>query len=158
AAEPAVAEAVDRVIAAALRERAFAGAAVGVSVNGRVVLTRGYGLADLEQRVPVTGQTVFRIGSGTQPISAPALPPLGDQGKLSLDDPLAKFQPDFPRASEVTIRQLLSHTSGISSYTNPKVVQGDPREGARRDWTTDAMIGHIASLKPPYEFDPGTGW
>jgi CubicO group peptidase (beta-lactamase class C family) len=158
ATQPGVAEAVDRVIADALRERTFAGAAVGVSVNGRVALIRGYGLADLEQRVPVTEQTVFRIGSVTKQFTAAAILRLVDQGKLSLDDPLAKFRPDFPRAAEVTIRQLLSHTSGISSYTNPKLVSGDPREGARREWTTDAMIAHIASLKPPFEFDPGTGW
>jgi CubicO group peptidase (beta-lactamase class C family) len=155
-AQAPVADAVDRVIDEAIHDRAFAGAAIGIAQNGRISLIRGYGLADLEQRVPVTEKTVFRIGSVTKQFTAAAILKLADQGKLAIDDPLAKYLPDFPRASEVTLRQLLSHTSGVSSYTNPAIVK-DPTAG-RKEWTTETMIAHIAGLQPGYEFEPGTGW
>jgi D-alanyl-D-alanine carboxypeptidase len=159
AAQPAaaVAEAVDRVVDEAIRERVFAGAVLGIAERGRITLVRGYGLADLEQRVPMTEKTVLRVGSVTKQFTAAAVLRLVDQGKVSLDDPLVKYFPDFPRASEVAIRHLLSHTSGISSYTNPAIA-ANRKESPRREWTTEQLIKHIAALEPGYEFDPGTGW
>jgi CubicO group peptidase (beta-lactamase class C family) len=157
AGQSAAIEAVDRVVNAAVRDRVFAGAAVGVAERGQIRFIRGYGLADLEQRVPVTEKTVFRIGSVTKQFTAAAVLRLVDQGKVSLDDPLAKYLPEFPRASEVLVRHLLSHTSGISSYTNPAIAK-DMLAGARKEWTTEQLIAHIARLTPGYEFDPGTGW
>jgi len=154
---PAQAAAIDQVIAEALRERAFAGATVGVAAGGKIQFIRGYGMADIENRVPVTDSTVFRIGSTTKQFTAVAVLKLMEQGKLSLDDPLSKYRPEFPRAAEVTVRQLLNHTSGVMSYTHPKVAS-QIREAGRRDWTTDQLIAKIATLQPAYEFDPGTGW
>jgi len=82
---------------------------------------------------------------------------LADQGKLSVDDPLSKYVPDFPRAAEVKLRHLLSHTSGIASYTNPKYA-AKARDAARRDFTLPQLIQFIATLEPLYEFEPGTAW
>jgi D-alanyl-D-alanine carboxypeptidase len=155
-AQPAAA-ALDKVINQAVADRTFVGAAVGVAENGKVVLARGYGLADLEDRAPVTDKTVFRIGSITKQFTAALILRLADQGKLSISDPLSKYFPDFPRAKEVTLQQLLSHTSGISTYTNPKSAE-EYVALARTEWTSDSLIAHIAAEKPGYDFDPGTGW
>jgi D-alanyl-D-alanine carboxypeptidase len=157
AAEATAVDAVGRVIDEAVRGHVFAGATVGVAVGGRISFIRGYGLADLEQRVPMTDSTVVRIGSVTKQFTAALVLRLVDQGTVSLDDPLAKFVPDFPRAAEVTVQQLLNHTSGIMSYTHPKV-SGQLRDAARKDWTSKELIARIATLDPVYEFEPGTAW
>lgn len=150
---PAVA-AIDRIVNEAVRNRTLAGAAVGVAYDGRIVFVRGYGSADLENRVPVGANTVFRIGSVTKQFTAAAVLKLADQGKLSVDDPLSKYFPNFPRGAEVTLRQLLNHTSGISNYTG----NGFFVENARKEWPTEAMATFIAGQKPVYGFEPGSAW
>jgi len=95
-----------------------AGAAVLVAQNGKVLFQKGYGLADISAGTPITPQTKFRIGSITKQFTASAILKLQEQGKLSVGDKLAKFFPDFPRGREVTLRHLLTHTSGIRSYTD----------------------------------------
>src|SRR6188474_446335 len=147
-------EAVGRVIDSAVRSRAFAGAVVAVATNGKIAFIKGYGLADLEQRTPMTEKTVLRIGSVTKQFTAALVLRLVDQGKLALDDTLSRYVPDFPRGGEVTIRQLLSHTSGIMSYTNPKVMS-QLKDAGRREWTIKDLVSRITTLTPLYEFDPG---
>ena len=150
-------DAVSRVIDSAIQSRGFAGAVVGIATNGRVAFIKGYGLADLEQRTPMTEKTVLRIGSVTKQFTAALVLKLADQGKLSLDDTLSRYVPEFPRGGEVTIRQLLSHTSGIMSYTNPKVMS-QLKDAGRREWTIKDLVTRIQTLTPLYEFEPGTGW
>lgn len=153
-ADTRMAVAVDRVAAKALASKAAAGFALAVMRDDRVVLARGYGMADLEQRTPATADTVFRIGSITKEFTAAAVLKLAEAGKLSLDDPLAKYLPTFPRGGEVTLRQLLLHTSGIADYTSaPGFLALSPRE-----FTTDEMTALIAGAKPLYDFAPGTAW
>lgn len=147
--------AVDAVAAKALADKAVAGFAVGVVENGRVRLARGYGMADLEARVPVTDRTVFRIGSVTKEFTAAAVLLLAEQGKLSLDDRLAKFVPTFPRGGEVTVRQLLAHTSGIRNYTS---VPDFMTAVAPRETSADALIAYMVAAAPVYDFAPGTSW
>lgn len=132
-----------------------AGLAVGVAERGRIRLVRGYGFADLEGRVPATERTVFRIGSVTKEFTAAAVLLLADQGKLSIDDPLAKHLPGFPRAGEVTLRQLLSHTSGIRNYTSIPQFFGTT---GRLDRTADELVGTIAGQAPLYDFEPGSAF
>lgn len=146
--------AVDAVAAKALADKAVAGFAVAVVEDGRVRLARGYGMADLEHGVPATADTVFRIGSITKEFTAAAVLKLVEQGKLSLGDRLAKYLPAFPGAGEVTIEQLLAHTSGIRNYTSvPGFLPQSPRE-----FTSDEMVSLIAGASPLYDFAPGTGW
>jgi len=154
---PQVPDTVERVMAAALQGRALAGAVLGIARNGKIQVIKGYGLADLENRVPMTDSSVLRVGSVTKQFTAAAILRLADQGKLSVDDPLSKYVPDFPRAAEVKLRHLLSHTSGIASYTNPKYA-AKARDAARRDFTLPQLIQFIATLEPLYEFEPGTAW
>ncbi|HEY2951294.1 MAG TPA: serine hydrolase, partial [Verrucomicrobiae bacterium] len=130
----------------------WSGAAVLVAQNGKILFEKGYGLANLEHRVPVTTETKFRIGSITKQFIAAAILKLREQGKLNLDDRLSKFIPDFPRGGEVTIHHLLTHTSGIHSYTSkPDFIETAPLFIKPEDL--------IQSFKnDPYEFDPGKKW
>ena len=102
---------------------------LGVVHDQEVVWTRGYGFADRANRVPATPQTLFRVGSVTKLFTATAVMQLRDAGKLRLDDPVAKYLPWFAVDSEfaddgpITVRQLLTHTSGL------------PREAAFPYWT-----------------------
>jgi CubicO group peptidase (beta-lactamase class C family) len=93
------------------------GAAVLVARDGAVIFDKGYGFAQVEARVPMTADTRFRIGSITKQFTSAAVLKLAEEGKLSLDDHLAKIIPDWPRGAEVTLRRLLTHSSGIHNYT-----------------------------------------
>lgn len=146
--------AIDRVVEDALRERLLAGAVVGIWEKGAPRLVRGYGFADLESTATMDANTVFRIGSITKPFTATALLMLAEQGKLSIDDPLSRFFPEFPRARDVTLRQLLNHTSGLHNYTALK----DFERAERQDYSTAEMVAFIAGMPKPYDFEPGTGW
>jgi len=93
------------------------GCAVGVYRDGRVLYARGYGMANLELGVPNTPRTVFDIGSVSKEFTAAAVLLLAQEGKLSLEDDVRKHFPEMPPyASDVTIRHLLNHTSGIRDY------------------------------------------
>ncbi len=154
-ADPQLAAAVDRAAGEVLAAGESVGFAVAIVENGRVRLLRGYGSADLEQRTPVRADTVFRIGSVTKEFTAAAVLLLAERGRLSLDDKLAKFVPDFPRGDEVTLRQLLNHTSGIANYTGaPDFLAAV----APRDYAAAEFIKHFAAADPLYDFAPGTSW
>lgn len=93
------------------------GCAVGVYRDGRVQYARGYGLADLEHRVPITPATVFDIGSTSKQFTAATILLLEQEGKLSLDDDVRRFLPELPVYERpITIRHLLHHTSGLRDY------------------------------------------
>lgn len=93
------------------------GLALAIVEDGQVTLTRGYGLADREQGRPMTPQTPVAVGSATKPITATAIMQLVEAGKVELDAPVTRYLPwfnlDDPRSAQITVRQLLEHTSGI---------------------------------------------
>lgn len=113
-------------------ERLFAdykglpGAAVGVFQNGQIIFSKGYGLANLDYNIPVTTRTVFETGLASTTFTAAIIVLMENQGKLDLDDPVRKFIPEFPqyREGEITIRQLLLHTSGIRDFIRIFFAQG----------------------------------
>jgi CubicO group peptidase (beta-lactamase class C family) len=120
-----------------------AGAAVLVAQNGKILFENGYGLADIVQKVPLTTTTKFCLGPATSQFTAASILWLQEAGKLHVTDTLAKYYPDFPRGGEVTLQQLLTHTSGIPNYTDqPK----NPMAPA-------TMIASIEKL--PFDFKPG---
>src|SRR5258705_10743848 len=93
------------------------GLALAVVRDGRVVKESGYGFANVEFAEPVTSSTVFEIGSISKQITAAAVMMLVEEGKLFLDDPVAKYIPESPqRWRPVTVRHLLTHTSGLKNY------------------------------------------
>jgi D-alanyl-D-alanine carboxypeptidase len=148
------AAAIDTAAAAHLATGKSAGLAVAVIQRGKVVFSRGYGKANLEWNTPMTADSVFRIASNTKTFTAVSVLLLVQEGGLSLDDKLSRFYPAFPRAGEVTIRQLLTHTSGITSYD--EIYRGKPELAVARSMTE--MTDFIARLEPLYRFEPGTAY
>ena len=129
------------------------GAAVLVMKDGEVLLRKGYGLADLEQGIPIEPDMVFRIGSVTKQFTAAAILLLEEEGKLSVEDDLRKHLPDFPDLSigerVITIEHLLTHTSGIRSYTD----MPDFGRRMREDMSVEEIIALFRD--EPLGFDPG---
>jgi len=138
-----------------IAEHQTVGLVVGVMRHGQMLLAKGYGQADLENPTPVGADTVFRIASTTKQFTAASILVLVEQGKLSLNDKLSKFYPTFPRGDEVTIRQLLTHTSGITDYAGTADYWA---HGQMATFTTEQFVDYIAHLDPPFYFEPGTGW
>jgi CubicO group peptidase (beta-lactamase class C family) len=134
-------------------ERPVLGISIALANNDRVVFARGYGFADVARSVPVTGETVFHIASISKNIEAGLLLQLAGQGKLSLDDEVTRFILDAPvHGKQVTVRQLLNHTSGIPSYTSLP----DAEKNEQLDLSHQQVLDLIRSAMP--DFDPGTSW
>lgn len=111
--------AVDAIAGAPIENGKAVGLAVGVAKGGEILLAKGYGLADIENGLPVTADSVFRIGSITKMFTAAAVLQLAEEGKLDLDDPLVRHVPGYPDPGKrITLRHLLQHTSGIFSFTD----------------------------------------
>lgn len=129
------------------------GAAVLVARGDQLLYRGARGMASLELGVPLSPDHVFRIGSVTKQFGGAAVLRLVEEGKLSLDDPLSKFLPDYPNGAAISVRQLLNHTSGVKSYTDIEGVMDGP---IRRDLDTAALVASFKDL--PADFAPGTGW
>jgi CubicO group peptidase (beta-lactamase class C family) len=131
------------------------GAAVIVTDDGRVVYEGARGLADIAANRPITAQTVFRMGSITKQFSAAIMLQLAAEGKLSLDDKLSKFLPDFPKpGADATVAQLLNHTVGVQSYTN--IPGWMVEKNTAQAYTTEEMIAQFKDLPSPSK--PGEKW
>ncbi|HEV2863431.1 MAG TPA: serine hydrolase [Pyrinomonadaceae bacterium] len=129
------------------------GAAVVVVKDGRTLLRKGYGMADMELGVRVEPDMVFRLGSITKQFTAVAVLMLAEQGKLSLSDDLTKFFPDYPTGGRrITVEHLLTHTSGIKSYTSIPAWLGM--------WRRDMTVKELTDLfrNEPMDFAPGERW
>ncbi len=133
------------------------GLALSVMHDGVLLYSKGFGLAHIENSTPATPQTGFRIASITKQFTAAAILLLAEDGKLSVGDPLSRFLPDFPRASEVTLKQLLSHTSGLGDYINGQNM-AILTEAQHRDYTSDEVLHYISSKTPLYRARPGAAW
>ena len=128
------------------------GAAVAVVKAGEVIHRQGYGLANLEWAVPVQPDTVFRLASITKQFTATAIMLLQEQGKLNVNDALTKFLPDYPTSGhEITIHHLLTHTSGIKSYTD--IDNWFPHK-IIHDMTPQELCAVFSQI--PFDFKPGT--
>ena len=117
---PALRSQVDRIAAQVLEEAGVPSASVAVVQRGRLVYTHAYGSARLatgsEPAIPATPWMRYSIGSISKQFTAGAILLLQEQGKLSIEDPVGKYIPGLTRGNEVTIRQILSHTSGYQDY------------------------------------------
>jgi D-alanyl-D-alanine carboxypeptidase len=129
------------------------GASVAVVKEGRVVFAKGYGMANLEHSVPATEHTVYQLASVTKQFTATAVMMLVEEGKLKLDQKVTDILEGLPQAwSNVTVRHLLNHTSGIKSYTGTP----DFFKSARKDYKKEEIIELVANI--PNEFAPGEQW
>jgi len=141
-------EKLDEVIRGQIAKQNIAGISIAVIRNGKIVLTKGYGLANIEQSIQATPETKFQIASTTKPFTASAIMLLVEDGKISLDHKAAKYLPKLPaQYSEVTIRQLLTQTSGVNR---------DLRTGNTDDFTIDEFWQRLTTA--PVSFKPGERW
>jgi len=132
------------------------GCAVAVGVGGKPVLERAYGMADLEHEVPNAPDTIFEAGSVSKQFTAAALLLLAREGKLSIDDPVRKYIPELPDYGvPLTIRHMLTHTSGLRDWGSVAGIGGWPR--TRRAYT-HAHVLEIVSRQKALNFTPGTAW
>lgn len=119
---PALVARVDSVVQPLMAREAVPGLAIAVAVDGVVRWERAWGYADLEQCVPATRFTAFRLASVSKPVTAIAALQLAEQKKLDLDAPIRALVPEFPETpTPVTARQLLSHTSGVRHYRGDEI-------------------------------------
>jgi D-alanyl-D-alanine carboxypeptidase len=152
AADDALAKKIDAVMSEVYKP-GEPGAALLVRRDGQTIFRKGYGMADLELGVPVEPDMVFRLGSITKQFTAVSILMLAEQGKLGLQDEITKFLPDYPmQGCHITVEHLLTHTSGIQSYTD----QPEWLAMWRKDMTVKEIID-LAKDKPML-FEPGERW
>ncbi len=129
------------------------GAALLIWKDGKVLVRKAYGMADLELGVRMEPDMIFRIGSMTKQFTAVAILMLMEQGKLAVSDPITKFLPDYPTQSKaITVEHLLTHTSGIKSYTD--INEWQPLR--RKDMPLSEIIALFKDK--PMDFAPGERW
>ena len=140
---------IDEYIRTEMQSQQIPGVALAVVKEGKIVFARGYGLANVEHQVPVKPETIFQSGSTGKQFTATAVMMLVEEGKLSLDDKITKYFPDAPEAwSNITVRHLLTHTSGMTDY---------PQDfDMRRDYTEDELYQRMKPI--PLAFQPGEKW
>jgi CubicO group peptidase (beta-lactamase class C family) len=154
--DPVLRGQVDRIAAQVLASTGVPSASIAVVEHGKLVYTHAYGSARIatasSAAVPATPQMRYSIGSISKQFTATAILLLEEQGKLSLDDPVGKYIPGLTRGNEVTIRQLLSHTSGYQDYWP-------------EDYVMTTMMGPTTAqqiidtwARKPLDFEPGTQW
>jgi CubicO group peptidase (beta-lactamase class C family) len=132
------------------------GCAVGVAVGGKTVLTKAYGMADLERDVPNTVDTIFEAGSVAKQFTAMAVLLLAQDGTLSLDDQVRKHIPELPDYGRpLTIRHMLNHTSGLRDWGSVAGIAGAPR--TTREYTHGHVLD-IVSRQKHLNFPPGDQW
>lgn len=170
-AHDAIAEAVRGEIA----KGAAPGALVHLSRNGATSYLKAFGYADMEAGQPIAADTIFRFYSMSKPIAGAAVMTLFDEGLIGLDDPISSYLPEFrdmmvrrqdgglePAERDITIRQLMTHTSGLSYVLMPSTVQEDYRASdvfAIRNRLSESLEAHVRRLaRLPLAAQPGTAW
>jgi CubicO group peptidase (beta-lactamase class C family) len=133
------------------------GVSLAVCRDGKVIKEAGYGLANVEWNVPVTPETIFQTGSVGKQFTSMAVMMLVEEGKIGLDDKLTKYIPESPAIwKDVTIRHLLTHTSGIADYGGEEDTMGKGVINFRKDYTEEDLVQAFAKM--PVDFAPGTKW
>jgi len=131
-----------------MTKRQVAGASAAVLRDGKLILARGYGFANIEKSIPAAPATLYQIGSTTKPLTAMAIMMLVEQGGVSLEEKAAKYLPRLPAScSDITVRQLLTHTSGVNR---------DLRADNTDDFSIDQFWTKLAKAAP--SFPPGEKW
>ncbi len=124
--DPALIADIETLMAQVMTEQRQIGMAIGIVMNGEVAYTRGFGVADVESGRPMTERSLFEQGSVSKQLVGTAMMQLVEQGKVKLDDPLVQYLPSFqikdPRAQTITIRQVLTHISGITALEYDSLV------------------------------------
>ena len=148
-AQDGVSTKVDDYIRTEMQSQQIPGLALAVIKDGQIVIAKGYGLANVEHQVPVKPETIFQSGSTGKQFTAIAVMMLVEEGKLNLEDKITKYFTDAPEAwRNITLRHLLTHTSGMTDYPSDFDL--------RRDYTEDELYQRVKSI--PLAFQPGDKW
>lgn len=148
---PAAADSVDDYVRAVMEKQKIPGVSVAIVRDGKTVKAEGYGYANLELDVKASADTIYQSGSIGKQFTAAGILLLAEDGKLSLDDRLSKHFPDGPADwHRITIRHLLTHTSGIKDY------EGRDDLDMHKEYGEDDLLKVM--MKLPLQFEPGTQW
>ena len=148
---------VDSAVEAQRTAQKIPGVSLAVCRNGKLIKATGYGLGNVEWHAAATPETIFQTGSVGKQFTSMAVMMLVEQGKIGLDDKLAKYIPESPAIwNEVTIRNLLTHTSGISDYGGEEDLMGKGVINFRKDYAEEDLIKAFATMK--MDFQPGEKW
>jgi D-alanyl-D-alanine carboxypeptidase len=150
--DPAIKARLDAIAAGVMQQRGAPSASVAVVQGGKLVYAHAYGRAHIGPDKAATPEMRYSIGSISKQFTAAAILILQEQGKLNVDDPVGKYVPGLTRGDEVTIRQILSHTSGYQDYW-PEDYLMKPME---QPTTAQEILDRWA--KKPLDFEPGTQW
>jgi CubicO group peptidase (beta-lactamase class C family) len=147
---PAQTAAIDQLVAKTLADTGVPSAEIAIVRDGRLVLDKAYGKAN--EGLPARPDLPYQIASNSKQFTAMAVLLLRDRGKLSLDDPVSKYIPGITEGNRITIRELLSHTSGLQDFW--------PQDYLFSDMTVPTTPQHIVDkwAKKPLDFQPGTRW
>jgi D-alanyl-D-alanine carboxypeptidase len=148
----ALREKIDAITKQALTGTAVPSASIAIVQGGAITYLQAYGDGRIEPHTPAMPSMRYSIGSISKQFTAAAVLLLAEQGKLSLDDPVSRFVPNLTRGNEVTIRELLSHTSGYQDYWPQDYVPPFMLQSI----TADKILDQWA--RKPLDFDPGTDW
>jgi CubicO group peptidase (beta-lactamase class C family) len=150
--DPALRAKIDRIADGVMKQRDIPSASIAVVDHGKLVFTHAYGLAHVDPPKSATPAMRYSIGSISKQFTAAAILLLQEQGKLSLDDAVGKYVPGLTRGDEVTIRQILSHTSGYQDYWPEDYLMTPMMQPEAAQQIIDTWA------KKPLDFDPGTQW
>lgn len=135
-----------------LKDTGVPSASIAIAVDGKLAYTGAFGLADVAANKPAKPTMAYAIGSISKQFTAQALLLLQQRGKLSIDDPVSKYFPSFTRANEVTLRNLMTMTSGYEDFA--------PQDYIIPEWRkdTDPLANATRWATKPLDFEPGTEW
>ena len=122
-----------------------------VCKNGKIIFEKGYGYQDIQDKIENTPNTIFQVGSMTKPFTAAVVLKLAEQQKLSLDDKISKYFPSLKRSDEITIKNLLTHTSGLSEIFRDTLFI---KENKQSSISKEKLLSFF--IDRPLYFDPGT--
>jgi len=150
--DPALKARIDSIAQGVLQQQGVPSASVAVVQHGKIVYTHGYGLAHIDPDKAATPEMRYSIGSISKQFTAAAILILQEEGKLSLDDAVGKYVPGLTQGDEVTIREILSHTSGYQDYWPEDYLMTPMMEPTTARQILDTWA------KKPLDFEPGTQW
>jgi CubicO group peptidase (beta-lactamase class C family) len=143
---------IDSILSRLNQEEAFSGTVL-ISERGKIIYEKSFGYANAENKTPFTENTIFLIGSVAKTFTATALLKLRERGELNLDDPVTKYLPELSYKN-ITLRHLLTHTSGLLEYQSEEII----KEIAGKGVNNAELVKVFARLRPKQAFEPGTRW
>ena len=148
---------VDAAVEAQRKSQKIPGVSLAVCRNGKLLKATGYGLGNVEWNGAVTPETIFQTGSVGKQFTSMAVMMLVEEGKIGLDDKIRKFIPESPaKWNRVSVRNLLTHTSGIADYGGEEQTMGKGVINFRKDYTEEDLIKTFSTM--PMDFAPGDKW